>query len=89
MAMINEILLIDEQGKITLPKSFLERFALKNGSKLILSYNDTNNIISLSLPNNDNLNENIKPFKSGFGMLKTNLSVKDLDVDVAQFAKDI
>lgn len=86
--MISETVTINEQKQITLPDWFFEKTDIKEGSQLTINFDEATKQFLLLL-NHDEKPKDKKPFQSGFGMVKTHLSAKDLDVDVAQFAKDI
>ncbi|AWY19740.1 AbrB/MazE/SpoVT family DNA-binding domain-containing protein [Moraxella bovis] len=89
--MITATVSTNEYGQITFPAWFFEKIGVKQGSPLTINFDENGRSVEFLPPNtsNEEQTETKSEFKSGFGMVKTHLSAKDLDVDVAQFARDI
>ncbi len=87
--MITETVIVNEQGQITLPAWFFEQIGVRQGLPLTINFDESTKQFSLLLSTNDEQPKDKKSFKSGFGMVKTNIQVDDTDFDVSVFAKDV
>lgn len=89
--MITTTLMTNEHGQITFPAWFFEKIGVKQGSPLTINFDENGRSVEFLLPNtsNDEQTETKSEFKSGFGMVKTNIPAVPVDFDVSVFARDI
>lgn len=72
------------QGKIELPIEFIQQYNIKENSFIDFVFGEQENTALLRIKDDE------KPvFKSGFGMVKTDIPAVPVDFDVSVFARDI
>ena len=88
--MITATLPTNEYGQVTFPAWFFEKLGVKQGSPLTINFDENGRNIEFvlpNIPNDDEKTEIKKAFKSGFGMVKTDIPAVPVDFDVSVFAK--